>query len=191
MTDGHIGQTSIFPLTHINTHTLTGSFLMEKLKCVIVQWQIKLLFTAWHPLRHRQTRTDRYAHTQALLARRICSYLAFCLLEMLRGHDLSFSHPPPAYMCGWICLSPSVCSFVSVRLVLCLRECDEKRWQRVKMMLKKNQDGERQWETEGRKRGHKSQLFSHCEQAENTQPAGNKLLTVGAAATVCCASFAH
>lgn len=107
-------------------------------------------------LAETQTQTNRQidkctlkpqAHTGC-----ICFYSVVCLLEMLRGHELAFSQPLPAYMCGWfVCLhvsahlSPYVCSSVCANM---MRNDDRE----SRGCLRKAR--ERQWETEGRKRGH-------------------------------------
>ena len=162
-----------------HSHTLTGCFHMDTLKRIRVQlhMEVQLLLallngdanklttdrctTRLHTHAHTctHTRTDSTC-TLALLASCICFYLVVCLLEMLRG-DMNFLSSSSCLHVWLVCLSPCVCSSVSERLVLGLSECDEKQCQRVKMMLKKNQDREGWWETDGRKRGHISKLFSH------------------------------
>lgn len=139
MTDGHNGQTSIFLHTH--THWLD---LMEKLKGIIVQSQIKILFTPAETQTlinkdrsiHTHARAHMHAHTHFVSKMHLLlfSFLFTRDAEGTRTFILSSSFCLHVWV---VCLSPGVCSFVSVCLVLCLCEYDEKRWQRLKMMLEK------------------------------------------------------
>lgn len=73
----------------MHTHTLAGSFHMEALDYIIVQ--------SWSSYADAYTDINRpHLHTWC-----ICFNLAVCLLEMLKGHELAFSHPLPACMCVW------------------------------------------------------------------------------------------
>ena len=106
---------------------------------------------------HTHTCTHTHTHstcTMASLASCICFYLVACLLEMLLRGIWTFSHPLPAYMCGW-----SVCLHASARLTLSVWSLDwantmkndvrESRW-----CLRKKKNKTERDETDGRKRGH-------------------------------------
>lgn len=87
-----------------------------------------------------------------------CSYLLSCLLKMRKGHWLAFSHRLPVYMWG---LFVSMCWLTSRRMSgppsagIRWTTRTESRW-----CWRKRQRRNGRWM--GGKRGHVSQLFSHC-----------------------------
>ena len=118
---------------------------------------------------HTHTCTHTHTHstcTMASLASCICFYLVACLLEMLLRGIWTFSHPLPAYMCGW-----SVCLHASARLTLSVWSLDwantmkndvrESRW----CLRKKKKTRQRGTRLTGGKEVI-SELFSHCGRAE-------------------------
>lgn len=125
----HVGF--ILMHTHSCTHWLDIS--METRIIVQMQMKLHLLFTTW----------KWHAHTHSTLLGRFDS--AICLFNMLKGHELAFSHPLPACMCGWF-----VWLHLSVYLSLHVWPSV---WKNVmKMMALEKTMTSGQWETEGRKR---------------------------------------
>lgn len=145
---------------------------------------------------HTHTCTHTHTHstcTMASLASCICFYLVACLLEMLLRGIWTFSHPLPAYMCGW-----SVCLHASARLTLSVWSLDwantmkndvrESRWC---LRKKKKQDREgRDWREEKRSYQSFSLTADGLREAEDTKASlWWSWLTLCATATVCCAIF--
>ena len=149
------------------------------------------------PPTNTHTHTHTHAYTQHLHYG-IVSKLHLLLFSRLFTRDaaegdMNFLSSSSCLHVRLVCLSPCVCSSDSERLVLGLSEYDEKRCQRVKMMLKKKkkQDREgRDWREEKRSYQSFSLTADGLREAEDTKASlWWSWLTLCATATVCCAIF--